>query len=118
MALKCSELGMTVFACCFGLETPGEQKLRELNPDSKNFFLVDLDVTKSQSIQQVHSVVELFLENNPQIGDKKLSFIPLWNFKFSNKLFQNQSRWSTIVRSCVLEKRNGKQILLLNSKFW
>ena len=67
MALKCASLKSTVVACCFDLKSNGAQKLLDSFSDSDRFHVIELDVTKSDSVQVANEYVEKLLEKNSEL---------------------------------------------------
>lgn len=63
---------MSVVACVLCKESKGALKLRDLFSASKRFHIVELEITKTESIDVVKRFVEKLLQENQELS--KLSF--------------------------------------------
>lgn len=79
MALHCHEkLQMSVVACVHQLNSTGAMKLKKLLENSDRFHMIELEITKDESINGVKKFVNKLLESNQHLGtdmnNKILSF--------------------------------------------
>ena len=67
MALKCASLKSTVVACCYDLKSDGATKLLETFSSSNSFHVIELDVTKTDSVLVANKYVKNLLEKNDDL---------------------------------------------------
>ncbi|KAG5669395.1 hypothetical protein PVAND_017282 [Polypedilum vanderplanki] len=68
IAIHCHEkLNISVIACVQHLKSPGAEKLRNMFEKSKRFHLVELEITKDDSIDNVRKYVQNFFERNEDL---------------------------------------------------
>lgn len=60
-------LNMSVVACCHQLSSKGALKLKNMFASSKRFHMVELDVTKPDSVTSMKQFVEDLLEKNKEL---------------------------------------------------
>lgn len=69
LAIYCHDkLNMSVIACIHQSDSRGATKLREMFSSSKRFHMVQLEVTKSESINRVEQFVRELLDKNKELG--------------------------------------------------
>ena len=74
MAIHCHEkLKMSIIACVLNKQSSGAQKLKEMFVSSERFHLIELDVTKDESIDAVRKFVHEILEDKNELGKQKNS---------------------------------------------
>lgn len=75
IALHChNTLNMSVVACVHQLTSKGAGKLKDLTSNSNRFHMIELDVTKQDSVESVKKYVDNLLESNKELGNCYLIF--------------------------------------------
>jgi 3-hydroxybutyrate dehydrogenase len=70
IALHChSNLNMSVVACCHNLNSKGALKLKDVFSGSNRSHLLELEITKGDSIEAAKKFVEELLEKNKELGE-------------------------------------------------
>lgn len=70
LAIHChNNLNMSVVACVRKLNSKGASKLKDLFADSKHFHMVELEITKSESVESVTKFVGDLLEKNKELSE-------------------------------------------------
>lgn len=84
IAVHChNNLNMSVVACVHELNGKGANKLKTLFSDSKRFHIVELEVTKNESVESVRKFVQDLLDKNKELS-KLQQFL---NFRFDSNKF-------------------------------
>lgn len=80
IVLHCHDsLNMSVVACVHHLGSKGAMKLTDMFASSSRFHLVELEITKNESIQTVRKFVEDLLEKNKELSKKTASEFQITN---------------------------------------
>ena len=62
-------LSLSVIACVQRLKSPGAENLRQMYQHSKRFHLVELEITRDDSIDCMRAFVEDFFAKNADLGE-------------------------------------------------
>lgn len=68
IAVKCADLGMTVVAGCYDVNSVGALQLVDQFKNTNRVYIVPLDVTKSESVSSIYSFVKELLQKDPELG--------------------------------------------------
>lgn len=60
-------LGFTIFACYYNDREPGYRELSKLNEDTGLIYLIDMDISLSDSVQRARKNIDCILAKNPQL---------------------------------------------------
>jgi 3-hydroxybutyrate dehydrogenase len=75
IAIYCHEkLNMCVISCVNNHKSRGALKLREMFGNSNRFHMIELEITKDESIEHVRKYVENFMAGNVNMGNVVLHF--------------------------------------------
>lgn len=74
MAVHCHDkLKLSIVACVYQKNSKGAEKLKTLYGDSNRFHMVELDVTRDSSINELKTFIEELLQEKSGLGKRILN---------------------------------------------